>query len=217
MMSMIELDGVEKYYGETHVLRGINLSVERGEFVAITGSSGSGKSTLLNLIGGMDRPEKGRILVDGEAITSFAEEQLTLYRRKEIGFIFQFFNLLPNITVFENIRMPLLLNGIGDEEPVRDFIRRVGLEGKEKSLPYQLSGGQQQRVAIARALIHDPEIILADEPTGSLDSRTGAAIMDLVKGLAAETGKTVILVTHEAYIAEYARRRVRIKDGVLLS
>jgi putative ABC transport system ATP-binding protein len=213
---MIELDGVEKYYGETHVLRGINLSVERGEFVAVTGSSGSGKSTLLNLIGGMDRPEKGRIIVGGESITSYAEEQLTLYRRKKIGFIFQFFNLLPNITVLENIRMPLLLNVIDDEEKVRDFIGLVGLQGKEKSLPYQLSGGQQQRVAIARALIHDPEIILADEPTGSLDSRTGATIMDLVKDLATETGKTVVLVTHESYIAEYASRKVRIKDGVLL-
>lgn len=216
ILTMIGLENVEKYYGETHVLKGISLEVERGEFVAITGSSGSGKSTLLNLIGGMDRPEKGRIVVDGKAITSYAEEQLTLYRRKKIGFIFQFFNLLPNITVFENIRMPLLLNGIGDEERVQDFIRRVGLEGKEKSLPYQLSGGQQQRVAIARALIHDPEIILADEPTGSLDSSTGAAIMDLVKELGAETGKTIVLVTHESYIAEYARRKVRIKDGVLL-
>jgi putative ABC transport system ATP-binding protein len=216
ILTMIGLENVEKYYGETHVLKGISLEVERGEFVAITGSSGSGKSTLLNLIGGMDRPEKGRIVVDGKAITSYAEEQLTLYRRKKIGFIFQFFNLLPNITVFENIRMPLLLNGIGDEERVQDFIRRVGLEGKEKSLPYQLSGGQQQRVAIARALIHDPEIILADEPTGSLDSSTGAAIMDLMKELGAETGKTIVLVTHESYIAEYARRKVRIKDGVLL-
>jgi putative ABC transport system ATP-binding protein len=216
ILTMIGLENVEKYYGETHVLKGISLEVERGEFVAITGSSGSGKSTLLNLIGGMDRPEKGRIVVDGKAITSYAEEQLTLYRRKKIGFIFQFFNLLPNITVFENIRMPLLLNGIGDEERVQDFIRRVGLEGKEESLPYQLSGGQQQRVAIARALIHDPEIILADEPTGSLDSSTGAAIMDLVKELGAETGKTIVLVTHESYIAEYARRKVRIKDGVLL-
>ncbi len=213
---MIRLENIEKSYGESTVLKGITLAVERGEFVAVTGSSGSGKSTLLNLIGGMDRPEKGRIIVDGEAITSYAEEQLTHYRRKKIGFIFQFFNLLPNITVFENIMMPLLLNGIDDEERVRDFIRRTGLEGKDGNLPYQLSGGQQQRVAIARALIHDPEIILADEPTGSLDSRTGAAIMDLVKELAAGTGKTVVLVTHESYIAEYAHRRVRIKDGVLL-
>jgi putative ABC transport system ATP-binding protein len=214
---MITLEKVEKYYGRTHVLRGITLDVGKGDFIAITGSSGSGKSTLLNLVGGMDRPEAGRIVVGGEEITSYREEELTLYRRKRIGFIFQFFNLLPNITVFENIRMPLLLNGITDEKKVRKFIQRVGLEGKEESLPYQLSGGQQQRVAIARALIHEPEIILADEPTGSLDSGTGAAIMDLVKELADETGKTVILVTHEAYLAGYAKRNVRIKDGILLT
>jgi putative ABC transport system ATP-binding protein len=214
---MITLENVEKYYGRTHVLRGITLDVGKGDFISIMGSSGSGKSTLLNLVGGMDRPEAGRIIVGGEEITSYREEELTLYRRKKIGFIFQFFNLLPNITVFENIRMPLLLNGITDEEKVRKFIQRVGLEGKEESLPYQLSGGQQQRVAIARALVHDPEIILADEPTGSLDSRTGAAIMDLVKELADETGKTVILVTHEAYLAGYAKKKVRIKDGMLLT
>jgi putative ABC transport system ATP-binding protein len=213
---MIRLEHIEKYYGRTHVLRGISLAVGKGDFIAITGSSGSGKSTLLNLIGGMDRPEAGRIIVGGEEITSYREEELTLYRRKRIGFIFQFFNLLPNITVFENIRMPLLLNGITGEEKVRKFIQRVGLEGKEESLPYQLSGGQQQRVAIARALVHEPEIILADEPTGSLDSGTGAAIMDLVKELADETGKTVILVTHEAYLAGYAKKNVRIKDGMLL-
>jgi putative ABC transport system ATP-binding protein len=214
---MITLENVEKYYGSTHVLKGITLDVGKGDFISITGSSGSGKSTLLNLIGGMDRPEAGRIIVGGQEITSYREEELTLYRRKKIGFIFQFFNLLPNITVFENIRMPLLLNGITGEEKVSKFIQRVGLIGKEESLPYQLSGGQQQRVAIARALVHDPEIILADEPTGSLDSGTGAAIMDLVKELADETGKTVILVTHEAYLAGYAKRRVRIKDGMLLT
>jgi putative ABC transport system ATP-binding protein len=214
---MIRLENVEKYYGRTHVLRGMTLDVGKGDFISIMGSSGSGKSTLLNLIGGMDRPDAGRIIVGGQEITSCREEELTLYRRKKIGFIFQFFNLLPNITVFENIRMPLLLNGITDEEKVRKFIQRVGLAGKEESLPYQLSGGQQQRVAIARALVHDPEIILADEPTGSLDSGTGAAIMDLVKELADETGKTVILVTHEAYLAGYAKKRVRIKDGMLLT
>ncbi len=213
---MIRLEGVEKYYGEAHVLKGITLDIEKGEFISIMGISGSGKSTLLNLIGGMDRPETGRIIVGGEDITSYREEELTLYRRKKVGFIFQFFNLLPNITVLENIRMPLLLNGITDEGKVREFIQRVGLEGREESLPYQLSGGQQQRVAIARALVHDPEIILADEPTGSLDSATGAAIMTLVKELAGETGKTVVLVTHEAYLAGYAKKMVRIKDGMLM-
>jgi putative ABC transport system ATP-binding protein len=212
---MIRLENVEKYYGETQVLKGINLEVETGEFLAITGVSGSGKSTLLNLIGGMDRPERGAISVNGDAITLYTDEELTVYRRKKIGFVFQFFNLLPNITVFENIQMPLLLNGIDDEERVRRSIKRVGIEGTEDSYPYQLSGGQQQKVAIARALVHDPEIILADEPTGSLDSGTGKAIMDLLQHLAKETGKTIILVTHEYYIAEYAARTVRIRDGLL--
>jgi putative ABC transport system ATP-binding protein len=212
---MIKLEGIEKYYGDNWVLRGIELEIKRGAFISITGSSGSGKSTLLNLIGGMDRPDKGNITVNGETISTFTDEQLTLYRRKKVGFVFQFFNLLPNITVFENVVMPLLLNGAEEKERGFDYIKRVGLEGKDKHLPYQLSGGEQQRVAIARALIHNPDIILADEPTGSLDSETGKIIMDLIKKLAEETNKTVLLVTHEQYIAEYAERIVRIKDGVL--
>ncbi len=213
---MIKLEKVVKSYGDLLVLKEVDLEVGKGEFLSVTGASGSGKSTLLNLIGGMDRPEGGSISVDGDTITRYSDEALTLYRRRKIGFVFQFFNLLPNITVFENIQMPLLLNGIDDGERVRAFIRRVGIEGKEERFPYQLSGGQQQRVAIARALVHDPEIILADEPTGSLDSKTGQAVMDLLKELAAETGKTIILVTHEKYIAEYAERTVRMKDGSLL-
>jgi len=212
---MIKLEGVEKYYGDNRVLRGIDLEIERGAFISITGSSGSGKSTLLNLIGGMDRPDHGSIIVNGETISSYNDEQLTLYRRKKVGFVFQFFNLLPNITVYENIAMPLLLNDTEEKQRGFDFIKRVGLEGRDKSLPYQLSGGEQQRVAIARALIHNPEIILADEPTGSLDSETGKTIMDLIRKLAQETNKTIILVTHEKYIAEYAERIIRIKDGVL--
>lgn len=214
-MNMIQLENVEKYYGDNWVLRRITLDVERGSFISITGSSGSGKSTLLNLIGGIDRPEKGKIIVDKKDITTFSDEQLTVYRRKNIGFIFQFFNLLPNITVFENIIMPLLLNGNEEESKVFKMIERVGLEDKAKTLPYQLSGGEQQRVAIARALIHNPDIILADEPTGSLDSETGKAIMDIIKNLAKETNKTIILVTHEQYIAEYAQRVIRIRDGVV--
>jgi len=215
-MSMIRLEGVEKYYGDHQVLKGINLEVQKGEFVSVVGRSGSGKSTLLNLIGGMDRPERGRILVNGADISTYGDEELTLYRRRKIGFIFQFFNLLPNITVLENISMPLLLDGVEDDEKVNAFINRVGLRRKENDYPYQLSGGEQQRVAIARALVHDPEIILADEPTGSLDSETGKTIMDLIRQLAEETGKTMILVTHEPYIADYAKRMVRIRDGILL-
>jgi putative ABC transport system ATP-binding protein len=212
---MIKLENVEKYYGNHKVLNGINLDVREGEFISVMGSSGSGKSTLLNIIGGMDRPEKGRIIVDGEDISGYADEKLTLYRRTKIGFIFQFFNLLPNITAFENISMPLLLNGKSGEEKIFALIKRIGLRGKENNYPYQLSGGEQQRVAIARALIHDPGIILADEPTGSLDSETGRMIMDLILQLTGEAGKTVVLVTHESYIAEYAQRTVRMKDGVL--
>jgi putative ABC transport system ATP-binding protein len=212
---MIRLEGVEKYYGDHQVLKGINLEVQRGEFVSVMGSSGSGKSTLLNLVGGMDRPEKGSIVVNGEDISAYADEELTLYRRKKIGFIFQFFNLLPNITVYENISMPLLLNGAENDEEVKAFINRVGLRGKEDRYPYQLSGGEQQQVAIARALVHEPEIILADEPTGSLDSETGKIIMELIRQLTEETKKTLILVTHESYIADYAYRTARIKDGVL--
>lgn len=212
---MIELEEVEKSYGSTHVLRGVNLRIEKGEFIAVAGSSGSGKSTLLNLIGGMDRPERGSISVGGEIISSYTDEELTGYRRERIGFIFQFFNLLPNLTVYENIELPLLLKGSENDEKVRSYISRVGLEGKSQSHPYQLSGGEQQRVAIARALIHNPELILADEPTGSLDSRTGRMIMELISQLAEETGKTIILVTHERHISDFARKRVQLKDGVI--
>jgi len=214
---MIRLEKVDKFYGKAHILKGITLGIGKGEFVSITGSSGSGKSTLLNLIGGMDRPDAGGIIIDEEAISSFTDEELTLYRRRKIGFIFQFFNLLPNITVFENIRMPLLLNGSNDKDRVKSFIQRVGLRGKEESFPFELSGGQQQRVAIARALVHDPDIILADGPTGSLDSQTGEVIMDLIKELASESWKTVVLVTHEAYLSRFADRTLKIRDGVILS
>ena len=212
---MIKLENVDKYYGQEQVLKGITLEIGKGEFVSITGSSGSGKSTLLNLIGGMDRPDKGRVIVDGEEISSSTDENLTLYRRRKIGFIFQFFNLLPNVTVLENIRMPLLLNGTDDEKRARSFIQRVGLQGKEIHFPFELSGGQQQKVAIARALVHDPDIILADEPTGSLDSQTGEEIMALIKELSSESSKTVVLVTHEAYLTKFADRTLKIRDGII--
>jgi putative ABC transport system ATP-binding protein len=214
---VIKLENVEKYYGVQRVLKGISFEVQRGEFISIMGSSGSGKSTLLNLIGGMDKPEKGRVIIDGENITAYTDENLTLYRRLRVGFIFQFFNLLPNITVSENISMPLLLSGRGDKEKVRACIQRLGLYGKENTYPYELSGGEQQRVAIARALIHEPDIILADEPTGSLDSETGTMIMDIIREIVNETRKTVILVTHESHIAAYAQRMARMKDGMIFT
>jgi putative ABC transport system ATP-binding protein len=213
---MIKLINVEKYYGETRVLAGINLEMEKGDFISIMGSSGSGKSTLLNLIGGMDKPDKGNIFINGEDISLYDDNRLTLYRRKRIGFIFQFFNLLPNITVFENIQIPLLLKGITDNARVKKYIRFVGLDGKEQSYPYQLSGGQQQRIAIVRALIHDPDIILADEPTGSLDSQTGNTIMEIIINLVEKAKKTVLLVTHDQSIAQFAHKIFRIKDGVIL-
>ena len=213
---MIHLENIEKCYGKRCVLQGINLFVEKGEFVAIMGRSGSGKSTLLNLIGGMDIPDKGRIIVDGEEISSFSDKKLTLYRRKKIGFIFQFFNLLPNITVFENIEIPLLLNEIDpDKSKVLSSLKLMGLEGKENDQPFQLSGGEQQRVAIARALIHGPEIILADEPTGNLDNKTGRTILELIQALSKQQAKTVLLVTHDDSVAEFADRVIKIKDGVL--
>ncbi len=215
---MIQLEKVEKYYGTRAVFRGIDLAVKDREFVALMGSSGSGKSTLLNLIGGMDVPDKGRIIVDDKAISSYSEEQLTAYRRKKIGFIFQFFNLLTNITVYENIEIPLLLNRAeGYENTINDYLRQAGLEGRENDHPSSLSGGEQQRVAIVRALVHDPGIILADEPTGNLDSRTGASIMELIRDAAGRTGKTVVLATHNQATADYADRIIRIRDGTLLT
>jgi putative ABC transport system ATP-binding protein len=214
---VIQLYNIEKYYGARAVFRGISLVVGRGEFVAVMGSSGSGKSTLLNLIGGMDVPDKGVITVDREVISSYTEEQLTTYRRQKVGFVFQFFNLLPNITVYENIEMPLLLNGEeGYEEKISAYIRLVGLEGRENDYPSALSGGEQQRVAIVRALIHEPGIILADEPTGNLDSRTGASIVELIRDAAGRDSKTVVLVTHNEAVAKYAGRIIRMQDGTLL-
>jgi len=214
---MIQLENVEKNYGARAIFRGINLVVDNGEFVAIMGSSGSGKSTLLNLIGGMDVPDQGRIIVDRYIVSSYTEEELTAYRRQKIGFIFQFFNLLPNLTVSENIEMPLLLNDEEHQEGrVEEYMRMVGLEGRENDYPSTLSGGEQQRVAIARALVHKPGIILADEPTGNLDSKTGRSIVQLIQEAAARDRKTVIMVTHNQAVAESAGRIIRIHDGVLL-
>jgi len=212
---MIKIINLKKSYGINQVLKGLNLEVYKGEFVSIAGRSGSGKSTLLNLIGGMDKPDEGQIIVNGLDISTYNDYELTHYRRKKIGFIFQFFNLLPNITVFENILMPLLLNGIDDESRVYKLIDKVGLKGAENKYPFQLSGGEQQRVAIARAIVHEPDIVLADEPTGSLDTETGTKIMELIKGLMKDGSKTLVLVTHEIYISEYADRVVYIKDGLI--
>jgi putative ABC transport system ATP-binding protein len=214
---MIQLENIEKNYGARTVFHGINLVVASGEFVAIMGSSGSGKSTLLNLIGGMDVPDQGRVIVDNDIVSSYTEEELTAYRRQKVGFIFQFFNLLPNLTVAENIEMPLLLNNEEHQEGrIAEYIRMVGLSGRENDYPSALSGGEQQRVAIARALIHGPGIILADEPTGNLDSRTGESIVQLIQEAANRNKKTVVLVTHNQAVAEAADRIIRIQDGALM-
>ncbi len=215
-MGMISLEKVKKCYGQRCVLQGIDLEIGEGEFVAVMGSSGSGKSTLLNLIGGMDVPDEGRIRIDGADLATYKDIDLTLYRRHRIGFIFQFFNLLPNISVSENVELPLLLAGEkGGEQKVADMLDRVGLSGKERHLPSELSGGEQQRVAIARALIHEPDLLLADEPTGNLDRRTGKSIMEMISEVAARTVKTIILVTHDPSVAQYASRILKIEDGLL--
>lgn len=212
---MIHLKDVEKSYGASRVLRGITLDIDRGEFVSVMGSSGSGKSTLLNLIGGMDLADGGSVTVNGRDLSACTDDQLTIYRRQEVGFVFQFFNLLPNITVSENVRLPLLLNGDLSTERVLSELQRVGLTDKAGAYPHELSGGQHQRVAIARALVHNPAIILADEPTGSLDTENGEAVMGLLTGLASGSGKTIVLVTHEDYIARHAGRVLKIRDGRL--
>jgi putative ABC transport system ATP-binding protein len=213
---MIGLEGVEKSYGENRILKDLNLFVPSGKFLSIMGRSGSGKSTLLNLVGGMDRPDRGRIIIGNEEISGYSEEHLTLYRRKRVGYVFQFFNLLPNLTSQENIEMPLLLNGVsGYEGKIIDLMDSLGLGGKESSYPHQLSGGEQQRVAICRAIIHDPDIILADEPTGNLDSKTGHVILALLRELCEKRGKTLLLVTHDLAVAQYGEEILKLRDGKL--
>jgi putative ABC transport system ATP-binding protein len=218
---LIELSGVTKVYTtgevETVALRGIDLTIAEGDFVAIMGPSGSGKSTLMNIIGCLDTPTSGTYYLAGEDVSTLPSNRLAAIRNKRIGFVFQQFNLLPRTTALENVVMPLLYSGKSlDFARARALLERFGLGRDLGKMPNQLSGGQQQRVAIARALINDPDIILADEPTGSLDTQSGAEIMETLAALNAE-GKTVILITHEEYIARYSERIVRIRDGRILS
>ena len=219
---MIRCTDVRKLYrlGETEItaLRGVSLQIPRGAFVAIMGQSGSGKSTLLHLIGGLDRPTSGELLVDGRLIGQMSDDQLTLFRRSKIGFVFQFFNLLPSLTAAENVALPLVLGGIAKaeaEERVGGILARVGLERRRQHLPEQLSGGEIQRVAIARALAYRPPILLADEPTGNLDSKTGAAILDLLRRINEDDGCTVAMVTHSREAARYADRVITLRDGAV--
>ena len=224
MAALIDVQDLWKIYdlGEVKVkaLQSVTLSIEQGSFVAVMGPSGSGKSTFANLVGCLDRPSSGRYLLDGVPVESLDRGQLAAIRNRKIGFIFQTFNLLPRTTALENVELPLLYTG-GDVPDVRQRAQRalasVGLAGRELSLPNQLSGGQQQRVAIARALVNNPEILIADEPTGQLDSRTGDEVMTIFQELNRTRGITIILITHSDEIAGYAERIVRFRDGQIVS
>ena len=219
-MSILQTTELKKYYGTkpniTKALDGVNLSVEQGEFVAIVGTSGSGKSTLLNMIGGLDVPTSGKVIVDGRDLSTLKDEQLTIFRRRKIGFIFQNYNLVPVLNVFENIVLPVELDGNKvDKKFMKEVVRMLGLEDKLNNMPSNLSGGQQQRVAIARALIAKPDVIFADEPTGNLDSKSGGEVMELLQNVWKKMGKALVVITHDSRIARMADRQFQIVDGVL--
>ena len=217
-MTILETKDLRKIYGsgdtEGRALDGVDLTVEAGEFVAIVGTSGSGKSTLLHMLGGLDRPTGGSVTVDGKDIFSLSDEALTIFRRRKIGFVFQNYNLVPVLNVYENIVLPIQLDG-GEPEPayIESIVETLGLEKKLQNLPNNLSGGQQQRVAIARALAAKPAIILADEPTGNLDSRTSQDVMSLLKVTSEKFSQTIVMITHNEEIAQMADRIIRIEDG----
>lgn len=217
-MTVLQTKDLKKYYGsgenQVKALDGVNLSVEQGEFVAIVGTSGSGKSTLLHMLGGLDRPTGGTVIVEDKDIFSFKDEALTIFRRRKIGFVFQSYNLVPVLSVWENVVLPIQLDGKKpDESYINEVIASLGLEKKRKNLPNQLSGGQQQRVAIARALAAKPAILLADEPTGNLDSKTSQDVLGLMKVMGQKFGQTMVMITHNEEIAQMADRIVRIEDG----
>ncbi len=217
-MSILETRNLRKIYGsgdtEVRALDGVNLSVDSGEFVAIVGTSGSGKSTLLHMLGGLDRPTSGSVIVDGKDIFSLKDEALTIFRRRKIGFVFQSYNLVPVLNARENIVLPIQLDGRQvDEDFLDKIVNTLGLEKKLGSLPSQLSGGQQQRVAIARALAAAPAIILADEPTGNLDSRTSQDVLSLLKVTSQKFAQTIVMITRNEEIAQTADRIIRIEDG----
>ena len=221
-MVILETRDLKKQYGtgETavHALAGVNLSVENGEFVAVVGTSGSGKSTLLHMLGGLDRATSGKVYVDGKDIFALKDEELTIFRRRKIGFVFQSFNLVPVLSVYENIVLPLQLDGkTVDNAFIVEIAEALGLKEKLNVLPNQLSGGQQQRVAIARALAAKPAILLADEPTGNLDSRTSHDVMGLLKTTSTKFAQTIVMITHNEEIAQLADRIIRIEDGRIVT
>ena len=221
-MSILDTKDLRKIYGsgdtEVRALDGVNLQIENGEFVAIVGTSGSGKSTLLHMLGGLDRPTDGKVFVDGKDIFSLKEEALTIFRRRKIGFVFQSYNLVPVLNVYENIVLPIELDGGKvNKEFVQRIVQTLGLDGRLDALPSQLSGGQQQRVAIARALAAAPAIILADEPTGNLDSRTSQDVLSLLKVTSQKFSQTIVMITHNEEIAQMADRIIRIEDGKIVT
>lgn len=221
-MSILQTKDLKKYYGsgETQVkaLDSVNLTVENGEFVAIVGTSGSGKTTLLHMLGGLDRPTSGEVIVDGQNLLTLKDEALTIFRRRKIGFVFQSYNLVPVLSVWENIILPVQLDGRKVDMPyVEELISTLGLERKLHNLPNQLSGGQQQRVAIARAMAAKPAILLADEPTGNLDSRTSQDVLSLMKVTGQKFSQTMVMITHNEEIAQMAHRIVRVEDGQIVT
>jgi putative ABC transport system ATP-binding protein len=221
MDNVIETHDIRKIYTmgevEVHALRGVSFTIQRGEVVAIMGPSGSGKSTLMNTLGCLDRPTSGEYILDGEPVASLNDDQLASVRNRKVGFVFQSFNLLSRQTAITNVELPLRYSGIngGRRDRAMDALRAVGLEDRMTHRPYELSGGQQQRVAIARAIVNNPAIIMADEPTGNLDSKVGKEIMDLLLNLNKESGTTLIIVTHDPIIAERTQRAIRLRDGLL--
>lgn len=217
-MTILQTEHLKKYYGtgdtQVRALDGVDFSVENGEFVSIVGTSGSGKSTLLHMLGGLDRPTSGKVFVDGQDIFSLKDDALTIFRRRKIGFVFQSYNLVPVLNVYENIVLPIELDGNPiDKHYVEEILSVLGLDAMQHRLPNQLSGGQQQRVAIARALATKPAIILADEPTGNLDSRTSQDVLSLMKVTGAKFGQTIVMITHNEEIAQLSDRIIRIEDG----
>lgn len=217
-MSILKTEDLKKYYGEepniVRALDGVSLEIEEGEFVAVVGTSGSGKSTLLNMMGGLDKPTEGKVIIGGKDLSGMDDERLTIFRRRRIGFVFQNYNLIPILNVYENIVLPVALDGeTPDGTYVKKIISLLGLEEKLVEMPNNLSGGQQQRVAIARALASKPAIILADEPTGNLDSRTSQDVLGLIKMTSRQFHQTVVMITHNEEIAQLADRTIRIEDG----
>ena len=221
-MAILQTQNLKKVYGtgpnSVHALDGINLSIEKGQFVAVVGTSGSGKSTLLHMLGGLDRPTSGKVFVDGKDIFSLKEEALTIFRRRKIGFVFQSYNLVPVLNVYENIVLPIELDSKKiDRHFVQNILETLGLSDRQDALPSQLSGGQQQRVAIARALASSPAIILADEPTGNLDSKTSQDVLSLLKVTSQKFSQTMVMITHNEEIAQMADRIIRIEDGKIIT